>query len=65
MLPPYRSFISSLRGQPSSTLQSLITNLIQEGTLRKDIKLTFENTSAYYVRKKLCNNIKILKILKI
>ena len=46
-LPPsYRSFISSLRRQPGITLQSLITDLIQEETLMKDMNLNMDNTSA-------------------
>ena len=52
-LPPsYRSFISSLRRQPGITLQSLITDLIQEETLMKDMNLNMDNTSALYVGKK-------------
>jgi hypothetical protein len=36
MPPSYKTFISSLMKQPNLTLQSLITNLIQEETLMKE-----------------------------
>jgi hypothetical protein len=36
MPPRYKTFISSLMKQPNLTLQSLITNLIQEKTLMKE-----------------------------
>jgi len=52
LLPSYRSFISSLRRQLGITLQSLITDLIQEETLMKDMNLNMDNTSALYVGKK-------------
>lgn len=51
MPPSYRMFISSLRRQPNLTLQSLITDLIQEETLMKNLNLSPDNTSALYTRK--------------
>jgi len=48
----YLSFIHSLQRQPQITLQSLITNLIQEETFIKDTSSTFKNTSALYVEKR-------------
>ena len=53
--PSYASFISSLRRQPGITLQSLITDLIQEETLMKNMSLTSDSTSTLYVRKKISN----------
>ena len=58
-LPPsYRIFISSLRRQPGITLQSLITDLIQEETLMKDMNWNNENQSALYTKRKFYNNSK-------
>jgi len=37
------------------TLQSLITDLIQEETLMKNMSLTFDSTSILYVGKKVSN----------
>jgi hypothetical protein len=54
----YTTFICSYMKQQGITLQSLITDLIQEETLMKDIGSTSENTSALYVGKKFCNNSK-------
>jgi len=48
----YRFFITSLRRQPGITMQSLITNLIQEETLMKNISVTIDSTSTLYVGKK-------------
>jgi hypothetical protein len=56
-LPPsYRVFISSLRRQPDITLQYLITDLIQEETLMKDMSLTSESQSALYTKRRFYNN---------
>ena len=56
-LPPsYRIFISSLRRQLSITLQSLITDLIQEETLMKDMNWNNENQLALYTKRKFYNN---------
>jgi hypothetical protein len=66
-LPPsYRSFVSSLRRQPGYTLQSLITNLIQEETVMKDLSLSTysENASALYMRKGILIIIIIIIILR-
>jgi len=55
-LPPsYKSFINSLRRQLGITLQSLITDLIQEEMLMKNMSLTSNGTSALYVEKKFSN----------
>lgn len=48
----YRTFISSLRRQAYLRLQSLITNLIQEENLNKNINTIEKITSALYARKK-------------
>jgi len=55
-LPPScRVFISSLRRQPNITLQSLITDLIQEETLMKDMSWNNESQSALYTKRKIYN----------
>ena len=51
----YQPFIRSLRRQPGLTLQTLITDLIQEETFIKDSSPTSENTSALYVGRKNFN----------
>lgn len=48
----YQSFIRSLRRQVGLTLQTLITDLIQEETFIKDMSSTSNNNSALYVGKK-------------
>lgn len=51
----YQSFIRSLRGQAGLTLQTLITDLMQEETFISDANSTSENTSALFVGKKFYN----------
>ena len=51
----YQSFICSLRRQAGLTLQTLITDLIQEEIFIKDMSSTSDNTSTFYVGKKIFN----------
>jgi hypothetical protein len=51
MPPSYRTFIGSSRRQPNLTLQSMITNLIQEETLMKNLSLILDNTSSLCIKK--------------
>lgn len=54
----FHSFLCFLTRQPRLTLQTLITDLIQEDTFIKDPSPTLENTTTLYVGKKSFNKIR-------
>jgi hypothetical protein len=51
--PCYEIFISSLRRQPNLTLKFLMTNLIQEETLMKNLYIQLQITHEFFVEEKM------------